>query len=174
MIPVMSIRIRPEGPSDQSAIYQVNAAAFPSPAEAALVDRLRQEGAAYLSLVAELENMIVGHILFSPVEVRGETGVWPALALGPIAVLPAYQGQGIGSQLVQAGLATCHEQGQDVVFVLGHSSYYPRFGFTPTRPLGITSTYDVPDDVFMVAELRAGAVAGRVGTVHYHPAFEGV
>jgi putative acetyltransferase len=169
-----TIRVRPETADDATAVYAVNAAAFGRADEAALVARLRAQGAAAVSLVAQVDDAVVGHILFSPVTVTGDGAPWAALALGPMAVLPARQGHGIGSQLVRAGLDACRRRGEDVVFVLGHPGYYPRFGFAPARPFGIDCQYDVPAEVFMLVELAPGAVAGRRGTVQYHPAFDAV
>ena len=91
-----------------------------------------------------------------------------------MAVLPQYQEQGIGSQLVREGLKACADLGYDAVFVLGHPSYYPRFGFEPARPKGFPSEYDVPDEVFMALELKPGALEDRKGTVNYHAEFESV
>lgn len=168
------LSIRPETAFDVPAIYQVNKLAFGRDSEAQLVNRLRQNGAITLSWVAERDGEIVGHILFSPVTVTAEDEVWTAVALGPMAVMPACHRQGIGSSLIRAALLYLRESGQDVVFVLGHADYYPRFGFKPTRPFGIRWEVDVPEDVFMVVELRKGALNGRSGIVRYHPAFNDV
>lgn len=166
--------IRPETAEDSRAVRLVNEQAFARPNEADLVAALRTNAAPIISLVAEGDGRVVGHIFFSPVQVEAADGVFEAMGLGPMAVLPTYQGQGIGSALVRAGLAACRDAGHEVVVVLGHPGFYPRFGFTPARPKGITSEYNVPDDVFMVAELRAGALAGRGGRVKYRPEFNSV
>jgi putative acetyltransferase len=166
--------IRAETHQDYPAVYEVNLLAFERPAEADLVENLRKAVQPTLSLVAERDGRVVGHIFFSPVNVKSRRGDWAAMGLGPIAVTPACQGQGIGSQLVRRGLEACREAGWEVVVVLGHSGFYPRFGFKISRPLGITCAYPVPDEAFMVVELRPGALAGRNGVVHYHPAFDGV
>lgn len=142
--------------------------------EAALVDALRDVANPFISLVAEAEennNVIVGHIVFTPVRVVGGDNEWSAMGLAPMAVTPERQGQGIGGALIRAGLERCRALGHDVVVVLGHADYYPRFGFHPAPPLGIRSEYDVPDDAFMVAELEPGALRGRTGTVKYLPPF---
>ncbi len=94
-----------------------------------------------------------------------------AMGLGPMAVMPDHQRQGIGSALVRAGIEHCKQLGCDAVVVLGHPEYYPRFGFTPASRFGIKSEYDVPEDVFMALELRPGTLKGRSGTMAYHPAF---
>ncbi len=166
--------LRPENPEDVAAIARVNRLAFGRDNEAQLVDTLRQQEAITLSWVAERDGEIVGHVLFSPVTVAQDDGAWTAVALGPMAVLPAYQREGVGSALIRAALSELQKAGHDVVFVLGHAEYYPRFGFVPSRPLGIRWEVDVPEEVFMVAELRAGALNGRTGVVRYHPAFNSV
>jgi len=168
------IQIRDESPEDIPAIYTVNSSAFETPAEAVLVDKLRVANAITVSLIAELDGDVVGHILFSPVTITDRDQAWSAVGLGPMAVAPKHQNRGIGSLLVRAGLARCRELGEDVVVVLGHAEYYPRFGFRPSKPMGITWEIDVPEDVFMVAELREGVLAGRKGIVRYRPEFDEV
>lgn len=170
----MNVTIRTEQTADLEQIYHVNEAAFRTPVEARLVDALRQQGIELISLVADDDGKVVGHILFSPVQLVNETAVTPSVALGPMAVLPTYQNQSIGSRLVRAGLAACRAAGHDLVFVLGHPNFYPRFGFKPTAPFGIRSQFDVPDDVFMVAELQPNALTGKKGQVVYHSAFQTV
>ena len=166
--------IRNETTADVRGIHAVNAAAFESDAEAKLVDALRDQCVdPFLSLVAELDGRIVGHILFTPVLVVGAAD-WSAVALAPMGVLSEFQRTGIGSLLVVTGLNACRDSGHDVVFVLGHPEYYPRFGFRRMSEFGITCEFDAPDDVLMVAELREGAIAGRKGEVRYHPLFKNV
>jgi putative acetyltransferase len=166
--------IRPERNRDIAAIHHVEAQAFGRPDEADLVDALRRRGVVTLSLVAVEDDQIVGHILFSPVSIESDDHPWEAVALGPMAVLPERQNQGIGSRLVRAGLEECRRLGHSVVIVLGHPNFYPRFGFAPSRPFGIRWEHDVPEDVFMVAELQPGGRAGRSGVVRYQPEFNGV
>jgi putative acetyltransferase len=178
------VKIRPETAGDIPAIHQLNVEAFGRSGEADLVDALRQREAYTLSLVAEKEGQVVGHILFTPVmigpavldvaEHATRQEAFTAVALGPLAVLPDYQNQGIGSALVEAGLAACHERGDEIVAVLGHPNYYPRFGFVPSVRYGIKSEYDVSDEVFMIMELREGALAGRTGMVRYQAEFNEV
>ncbi|NOH03416.1 MAG: N-acetyltransferase [Chloroflexi bacterium] len=167
------IIIRPESPEDIPAIRRVNEQAFGRADEANIVDSLRKRGVVTLSLVAVQDDQIVGHILFSPVTIASETGSFEAVALGPMAVLPSHQRLGIGSQLVRAGLEKCKKMGQPIVIVLGHPEFYPRFGFKPSRPFGIRWEKDVPDEVFMVAELTEGALNGRGGVVIYQSEFRG-
>jgi len=168
------LKIRPEVPTDIPDIHQVNALAFGRANEADLVAALRRAGTLSISLVAEQAQRIVGHIAFSPVTiVSGATAV-EAIGLAPMAVRPDYQRQGIGSQLVQAGLATCGETRYGVVVVLGHPHYYPKFGFMPSKPHGIEWEHEVPEEVFMVKELQRGALARTRGVVQYGPAFNEV
>ena len=167
--------IRFERQEDIPHIRSVNLAAFETALEANLVDALRARANPILSLVAEDAggDAIIGHILFTPVTLDG-AGDLRLMGLAPMAVLPAKQRRGVGSALVREGLEQCRRIAVDAVVVLGHAEYYPRFGFAPSSRFGIRSEYDVPDDVFMVLELREGALQGRTGMVHYHPAFADV
>ena len=164
------MNIRDERPGDIAAIREVACAAFGSSVEANLIDSLRAQAAPLVSLVADDEGAIVGHILFSPVTLSGDAHL-TIMGLAPMAVAPARQRVGVGSALVRAGLARCRALGVDAVVVLGHAHYYPRFGFVPASRFGIASEYDVPDDVFMAMELKPFALAGRAGLIRYHPAF---
>ena len=165
------IVIRDETDSDYEAVHRVNELAFDRPEEANLVESLRDAVPDLISLVAVSDHDVIGHILFSPVTVKGADSDFQAIALGPMAVLPEHQRTGIGSQLVRNGLDRCVRAGENIVFVVGHPRFYPRFGFVPARPLGFECEYAVPDDVFMVTELEEGALAGLSGMVRYHPAF---
>jgi putative acetyltransferase len=167
----MMIQIRPEQIEEIAAIRRVNERAFNGPAEADLVDRLRERGQVTLSLVAVRAGEIVGHILFSPVVIESPRQTIAAVGLAPMAVLPELQNQGIGSLLVSAGLERCRSAGHLVAVVLGHPQYYRRFGFVPASRYTIRSEYDVADEHFMVIELRPGALAGQSGTVKYQAAF---
>ena len=167
----LQLHIRPETQADYDAVRNINEAAFETPTEAKLVDALRVSVAPYISLVAERDDDVLGHILFTPVTVDSGDTPWSALGLAPMAVAPGNQRHGIGSALVRAGLAECRRIDQPVVFVLGHPEYYPRFGFVPAPPLGLICEYPVPDEVFMVAELEPGAISSRTGLVRYAPAF---
>ncbi|HEX8116312.1 MAG TPA: N-acetyltransferase, partial [Pyrinomonadaceae bacterium] len=119
------MRVRAETPEDRAAVRRVNELAFDGPAEANLVDALRGNVPLYVSLVAEEDGVVVGHVLFSPVTVESAGGDWEAAALGPMAVLPERQRRGVGSKLVGEGLKECLRLGRDVVFVLGHADFYP-------------------------------------------------
>ena len=167
------LTIRPERDSDAPAVRRVNLAAFPTAAEADLVDSLRRQGASVVSLVAQhADSEPVGHILVSPVTLSGVDDV-RMLGLAPMAVEPDRQRQGIGSQLVRAGIEACRKAGAGAVVVVGHPAFYPRFGFVPASRLRLRCEYDVPDEVFMALELVPGVLAGRSGLVQYHPAFAG-
>jgi putative acetyltransferase len=168
------VYIRPETSSDLAAIRHINQAAFGTDAEAELIGRLRAGGKLVLSLVAEVDSELVGHIAFSPVVVETNPAAVAVVGLAPMAVLPTHQRSGIGSLLVKTGLAECRVAGYEAVVVLGHSHYYPRFGFVPASRLGLRCEYDVPDEVFMALELRAGALAGCAGLVRYQPEFNEV
>jgi aminoglycoside 6'-N-acetyltransferase I len=169
----MSIIIRREATADEDAIRQVNRLAFGQEDEARLVDALRGGGYVRVSLVAEKASQVVGHILFSDLPIITEAGTVPALALAPMAVLPKFQNQGIGSALVQKGLEACRQQGHRVVVVLGHAHFYPRFGFSPKLAANLDSPFSGGDS-FMAVELVLGALDGVKGRVQYAPPFEGV
>jgi putative acetyltransferase len=161
--------VRTENTEDYEAVRRLNESAFDTPAEAGLVDLLRQQAAPFVSLVADDGGEIVGHILFSPVELSGARDL--VMGLAPMAVAPARQRDGIGSALVQAGLDECRKLGATAVIVLGHPEYYPRFGFVPASNFSVDCEYEVPDGVFMAMELEDDSLAGAGGTAKYHPAF---
>lgn len=168
-----STQIRSEIEGDAAAVRSLLCAAFDSPAEADLVEVLRSVPGA-ISLVAARSGALLGHILFTPVRVGEGKTASDAVALAPMAVRPDRQRQGVGGELVRAGLEACRAVGHELCFVLGHPTYYPRFGFAPAPPRGLTCQWDVPPDVFMVTELTPGALAGRTGRVTYAPAFDAV
>jgi putative acetyltransferase len=161
--------LRPEAPADRDAIDAVHQQAFGQPGEAALVRALRREAKPYLGLVAELEGRVVGQISFSPVSIEG--GSPQALGLGPLAVEPGRQRSGIGSALVREGLRRCAGLAE-IVVVLGHADYYPRFGFRSASERGLRCRSQVFDPSFFVLELAPGALSGVTGWVRYHEAFE--
>lgn len=158
--------IRPETPADLNAIRGVNRLAFGEDAEADLVDGLRAGGFVRLSLVAEVGGQIVGHVLFSMVKIITETSVIEALALAPMAVIPSHQRRGIGSKLVEEGLRACREAGHRIVVVLGHPSFYPRFGFSASLAVPLGSVFG-GGEAWMAMELVPGALAGVVGRVEW-------
>ena len=164
------IEIREEQPDDVDAIRNVNKRAFGQEQEGHIVDALRSNGAALLSLVATLNGRVVGHVMYSPITVGDVTGA----ALGPMAVLPEHQRLGIGSKLVEAGNQKLKDAGWPFIIVLGHSHFYPRFGFTPASALGITCEWDVPADVFMVLILDQQKMDGISGSAKYRQEFSSV
>jgi putative acetyltransferase len=165
--------IRTEEPGDYPAVYAVNASAFKTPAEANLVEVLRTDAATVISLVAVDKGEVVGHIFFSPVTLSGHAEL-KIMGLGPMAVMHAHRRKGIGSALVRTGLDKCSEAGFGAVVVLGHTWFYPRFGFIPSVRFGIHSEYIVPEDVFMALELQPGYLRGTTGNISYQPAFKNV
>jgi putative acetyltransferase len=165
--------IRAERDNDQDAVHAVNVSAFETPSEANLVDTLREQAQPVVSIVAEENGKVVGHIMFSAVSLSGYPDL-KMMGLAPMAVVPEHQRQGIGSALVRAGLEQCRQLGFTAVVVLGHPGYYPRFGFSPSSRFGIDSEYEVPEEVFMAIELQPEALSAITGRVKYHAAFSNV
>lgn len=169
-IPVPVVVVRAEAPADIDAIHAVNRLAFGQEDEADLVDALRAGGYVRASHVAEVGGQVVGHILFSESPIVTATRTVPALALAPVAVLPAFQHRGVGSALVRRGLDECRERGHRVVVVLGHPTFYPRFGFSSALAARLASPLG-GGDAFMAAELVPGAMDGVEGRAEYPPPF---
>jgi putative acetyltransferase len=171
------ITIRTEIPADVTVIHEINTRAFGQPGEGNLIDALREQGALVDSLVAvskdadNNQESIVGHLAVSPVTITNQGVESRALGLGPMSVSPDYQNQGIGSQLVRYWFSHCANASDQLLVVLGHPEFYPRFGFKPANEFGIRWEIDVPPEVFMVAELNPGALDRIQGVVKYHPAF---
>ena len=168
------MKIREEEPSDTETIWNINADAFETEDEANLVNALRNSNCTFISLVAETENKAVGHILFTPVELTGNENKLKLIGLAPMAVLQKYQNQGIGTQLVKAGIEFCKSKDYDAIVVLGHPNYYPRFGFAPSVAYGIKSEYEVPDEAFMILELKTDSLKDHQGVIKYHDIFNSV
>lgn len=168
--PGMTILIRTELPTDPEAIWNVNRLAFDGDAEANLVDALREGSFVELSLVAEIDGKVVGHILFSRVKISGNTGSLESLSLAPLAVMPEFQGQRIGSKLVAIGLATCRATGHRIVVVLGHSDFYSRFGFSSELARPLESPFG-GGKAWMALELVPKALEGVEGRVEYSSPF---
>lgn len=167
-----SLSIRSETAADHEAIRTVNRLAFEQDGEGALVDALRAGGFATLSLVAEINSEIIGHILFSKMHIVSGDEQIEALALAPMAVAPQHQRQGIGLQLVRAALEQCRKAGHRLVLVVGHPDYYPRFGFSAALAEAMESPY--AGEAFMALELVPGALKDVRGEVRYAPPFEGL
>ena len=157
--------IRPERPDNHPAIHTVHAACFPSDAEAQLVDLLRDAGRLSVSLVAEVDGEVVGHVAFSPVSV--ESGAIGA-GIAPVAVIESQRGQGIAVGLVRAGLEACHQAGFGWVVVLGEPAYYARFGFKPASEFGLSDEYG-GGEAFQLVELVPGSLPVGAGLVKYAP-----
>lgn len=170
------VTVRVETAADIHAVRKLNKKAFKGNSESKLVDAIRE--ADYfipgLSLVAEKDGVIVGHILFTPIRIVAVKGETPALALAPMAVLPEFQNKGIGSALVKRGLGECKKAGHKIIVVVGHDEYYPRFGFVKAAVKGLELPFEAPDEVFMALELVPGALDGVKGMVEYPAAFHAV
>ena len=161
------VTIRPEQPGDAAAVRSVHEAAFPGHDEARLVDALRAAGRTVVSLVAEDNGRIVGHVAFSPVTVEGASD---GVGLAPVAVIPTAQRGGIGSRMIRDGLDICRQNGFGFVVVLGAPAYYGRFGFTPAHAWGLDDEYG-GGEAFQALELRAGSIPKDAGRVRYAPEF---
>jgi putative acetyltransferase len=163
--------IREEQSGDASVICKVHERVFGQPQEAEIVDNLRRNCRDLLSLVAVAESQIVGHILFSPIEIKSEETTLQGMGLAPMAVLPEFQRQGIGASLVREGITRLRSRGCPFVIVLGHAEYYPRFGFEPASRYRIHSEWEVPDNAFMILVLNPSAMRGASGLARYRPEF---
>lgn len=178
--PQSRIQIHFENLADYFIIYTINERAFGRPDEAILVDKLRarlgRREDDWLSLVAESDGQVVGHILFTPARlVLDGGGEVHGMGLAPLAVLPEYQGQGVGAALSEGGLEILRQRGCTFVIVLGHPDYYPRFGFRPASQFGIRSQWPgVPDAAFMALILDEAVLAKAEGIAWYQPEFDEV
>jgi putative acetyltransferase len=162
--------VREERAEDADTVREILVAAFGREAEARLVDRLNASGKVVSSLVAEEQGRILGHVLFSRIEI-GQAGL-PGLSLAPLAVLPAFQRLGIGSALVSAGLQRLRVVGHARVVVVGDPAYYPRFGFVSASRFGLKCPFPAPDDSFMAIALARDAFRDAAGPVGYGPEYD--
>ena len=165
------IEIREEVSSDLDAVRRINEIAFEQGPEAAIVDKLRKSCKNYCSFVVVNQDTVIGHILFTPVTIDGfdVTG----MGLAPMAVLPSYQNQGIGSLLVRHGLQHLQRSSCPFVIVLGHPEYYPRFGFEPASHYKLKSQWEgVPDEAFMVVVFDRDVLPGKGGIARYRAEFD--
>jgi putative acetyltransferase len=160
--------VREERPGDRESVRAVNEAAFGGPDEANLVRRLYDDDALF-GLVAEVEGQVVGHVLFSRLPIETVKGVVSAAALAPLAVLPGWQGQGIGTALVREGLTRCRERRVAAVVVLGDPGYYGRFGFRAEMASGLQTPWSGP--FLMALELVPGGLHDGRGVARYPAAF---
>lgn len=166
------MKIRTETPKDYKAIYEINHLAFKQENESQLIGKLRASNSFIqeLSLVAEEDGKIIGHILFSKIKIIGDQ-TYESIALAPMSVHPDLQKKGIGSQLVTTGLQKVKEVGFEHVIVLGHKDYYPKFGFQKASDWNVRCPFEVPDEVWMAIELVAGSLEGKSGVVEYPEEF---
>lgn len=165
------MQIRQEQKKDIDVISEINRRAFGQDEEAQLVTALRQNCRELLSLVAVERNEVVGHVLFSPVDIVINDETVHGMGLGPMAVLPEHQRRGIGTELVLAGIEEIRKRGYPFIVVLGHPQFYPRFGFVPAVRLSIRCRWDVPDDAFMILVLKESEMHGVKGIAEYKPEF---
>lgn len=150
--------VRPEQSGDEPEIAAIHVAAFPDATESEVVARLRgsEWWVPELSLVVQQEDALVAHALFT--RLPEDDPERPALTLGPIAVLPGYQRKGVGMTLVRMGLSRARQLGYTAVVVVGQPEFMAACGFRPARERGLTTEMEVPDEAFLVAELRSGGV----------------
>lgn len=167
--PASLLTIREEAPADYDAVTQLNDRAFGGTFESELIGRLRTDGLVAASLVAEDKGRIVGHILLSHLDVTAGARRLNALALAPMAVVPERQRQGIGSALVRAAIDAARGASADIIVVLGHPAFYPRFGFSAARATKLESPFS--GAAFMVLEITPDALGNGVGRVTYSAAF---
>lgn len=174
----MNIKIRQEEEKDYKLSEMIVEKAFKNAEhtdhkEHFLVSKLRKSDSFVpeLSLVAEFNGEIVGHIMLTKLLIQNEENKYESLALAPVSVLPEYQNKGIGSKLIIESLKIAKEIGFKSVIVLGHDKYYPRFGFKPASTFGIKSPFDAPDEFFMALELKTKGLDGITGTVVYSKEF---
>lgn len=170
------ITLRPEKPKDYSAITKVNDLSFKRKAEGRLIKQLRkrEEFVSPLSIVAKMDKQIVGHILFTPVDIEDGDKRHKTLTLAPMSVLPEYQKKSIGKLLVIYGLQKAKELGYKSATVLGHPSYYPKLGFEIASKYGIKSPFPAPDEAFLIIELSNGSLKNVKGTVIFPEEFDEV
>jgi putative acetyltransferase len=167
------ISIRLERPDDIPAIRLVNELAFERPEEADLVDKLRLTCPEAISLVAEDDGQVVGHLLFTPALIESEERTVRGMGLAPMAVAPLRQREGIGSKLVEHGLTQLKARGCPFVIVVGHPDFYPRFGFEIASRLGLTCQWeDVPGEAFMAVVYDQEVMEGVSGVVKYRREFD--
>ena len=170
----MRVTIREEKLVDTDAIREVNDKAFGQSQEGRLVDLIRTNNATTLSLVAVVDDRVVGHILFSPVKLEMGDRVLEGSGLGPMSVLPEFQRMGIGSKLINEGISKLRTTASPFIVVLGHPEYYPRFGFVPASRYHVRCEWEVPDDVFMIMPLNTSALSGVTGLARYRDEFKTV
>jgi putative acetyltransferase len=168
------IIIREERPEDIATIRLVNLEAFGQPQEANLIEMLRTNGGILLSLVATYHSQVIGHILYSPVTAGFSENKIGGAGLGPMAVLPEYQRQGVGGKLIEFGITRLKQSGCPFIVVLGHVDYYARFGFRSASDYGLKCEWSVPDNAFMALVLDESKIGGLSGLAKYRAEFSSV
>jgi putative acetyltransferase len=165
----MEVAIRSENEKDYNVIREVNNIAFQGNIEGALIDKLRAlpKFIHELSLAAEIDSKIIGHILFYPIIIKDDDKEYTTLALAPMSVLPEYQKEGIGSKLILEGFKKALELGFESILVLGHPKYYTKFGFIKAEEFNIIPPYDDWKSAFFVKELKENALKGIKGKAVY-------
>jgi putative acetyltransferase len=173
---IEGLLLREETINDYKRVFEINLAAFKQENESKLINALRDNISAFvpqLSIVAELNKKIVGHILFTKIHIKSNNGaLFESLALAPMAVLPEFQNLGIGSRLVKHGIEKAKQLNFKSIIVLGHEKYYPKFGFKPAHIFNIKAPFDVPLNYFMALELEPDSLINVSGTVIYPKEFE--
>ncbi|UII31941.1 N-acetyltransferase [Fulvivirga ulvae] len=174
----MTVNIRQEKESDYTAVFDLIEEAFRTEpmsdhAEHFLVERLRKSQAFIpeLSIVAEMDKRVIGHILLTRVTIENEMDKFDSLALAPVSVLPQYQKQGIGGMLIRYAHGKARELGYGSVVLLGHEKYYPKFGYRPAESFGIQLPFDAPGENCMIIELMINSLDGVKGIVEYPEEF---
>ncbi len=176
----MSFVIRQEEPADFERIRTILTLAFAmdspgTPSEPKLVDRLRK-GAQFipeLALVAQVEGQVVGHILFTPIQIVNQSDSFPSLALAPVVIHPDWQRKGIGTGLIREGHRRAKQMGFSSVVLVGHAEYYPRLGYRKADQFQITVPFEVPPEAVMAIELTEGGLGDVHGRVQYPAEFFG-
>jgi len=165
----MKIIVETETEDDYEQITRLHIAAFNGDAEAKLVEKLRKMPiyVSNLSLVAKYENRIIGHVLLYPIKINNGKEKNNSLALAPISVLPKFQHKGVGGRLIKKGVEEAQKLGFKSIIVVGHSEYYPRFGFKKASKYGISAPFDVPDTAFLAIELEKNGLKNCGGIVEY-------
>lgn len=176
-MPELRVEVRIEQPDDEIAVREVTKLAFETSefghnGEAGLVEQLRAQGAATISLVAVCADQIVGHVLFSPATIDAAGRQTHGLGLAPVSVLPEFQRQGIGARLIEAGLELAAQGSSQFVIVLGHPEYYPKFGFVPAVGNNVRCEFEgVPDEAFLIRWFKELESCDEEAVAKYHPVF---
>lgn len=166
------MKVRAEIPADSPAIRAIHLLAFPTPQESELVDRLRNNGAASLSMVAEYQRAVIGHVLFSPVQLGEGPAAVDGLGLAPVGVLPHRQKQGVGTLMISEALRKLAADKCPFVVVLGDPAFYARFGFRPAREFGVHCKWEALADAFMLLPIDIDRVSRASGLARYRDEFD--